>query len=413
MKIAFIVSGFPLLSETFILNQITGLLDRGHQVDIYASRLTNEPKVHADVEKYNLIGRTYCYHAIPTSKIRRLAKAISLLAAHFNTRPVVLLRSLNVFKYAEASISLQIFYEAIPFVDKGPYDIVHCHFGPNGILGVLMKEIGAVEGKVVTTFRGYDLSSYLQDKGDNVYDYLFERGDLFLSVSNRFKDKLVELGCDERKIAVHRSGVNTHKLNFPVRKLKNDGQVQLLTVARLVEKKGVQYGIQAIAKVLERFPNIMYKIAGDGPRKSSLVRMIKELDIDDKVKLLGWKQHGEIVALMREADILLAPSVTSKGGDQEGIPGVLMEALASRLPVISTQHSGIPELVQDGKSGFLVPERDVDALAEKLVYLIRHPEIWPEMGQAGRAYVEEHHDINKLNDQLVETYQRLLNGELL
>ena len=112
--------------------------------------------------------------------------------------------------------------------------------------------------------------------------------------------------------------------------------------------------------------------------------------------------------LMKGADILLAPSVTGRDGDQEGIPVVLMEALAQRLPVISTFHSGIPELIRDGDSGLLVPERDVDALAEKIEYLMTHAELWSEMGEAGRGYVERHYDINELNNQLVRLYQGLL-----
>ena len=85
-----------------------------------------------------------------------------------------------------------------------------------------------------------------------------------------------------------------------------------------------------------------------------------------------------------------------------------MEAMATGLPVLSTWHSGIPELVKDGVSGFLVPERDVVSLSERLVYLIEHPEIWPEMGRAGRAYVETNYDINKLNDRLIAIFQNLL-----
>jgi colanic acid/amylovoran biosynthesis glycosyltransferase len=132
------------------------------------------------------------------------------------------------------------------------------------------------------------------------------------------------------------------------------------------------------------------------------------LNIRDRVKLLGWKRQEEVVALLSGADILLAPSVTGADGDQEGIPVVLMEALAQGVPVLSTYHSGIPELVQDGQSGFLVPERDVAALADKLGYLVQHPECWPELGRAGRRYVETYYDINKLNDQLVDLYRRLL-----
>ena len=105
-------------------------------------------------------------------------------------------------------------------------------------------------------------------------------------------------------------------------------------------------------------------------------------------------------------------SVTDSEGDQEGQGLVLQEAQAMGLPVVSTLHNGIPESVLDGQSAFLVPERDVEALAEKLSYLIEHPEVWPGMGQAGRTYVEEYFDLHKLNDQLVEIYQQLLNSEV-
>jgi len=140
--------------------------------------------------------------------------------------------------------------------------------------------------------------------------------------------------------------------------------------------------------------------------------LIERLNIGNKVRLLGWKQQEEIIELMKNTDIVIAPSVVSEDGDEEGIPVVLMEALAQGMPVLSTQHSGIPELVQDGESGFLVPERNVNALAEKLAYLVKHPEIWSAMGQAGREYVEKCYNIDTLNDKLVDLYQHLIDGKL-
>ena len=113
---------------------------------------------------------------------------------------------------------------------------------------------------------------------------------------------------------------------------------------------------------------------------------------------------------MGEADVFLAPSVTSNNGDQEGTPTVIIEALARGFPVLSTLHSGIPELVQGGRSGFLVPERDSAALAGKLECLCKHPEKCCEMGKAGRDWVERLFDINKLNNQLVSIYERSLQG---
>ena len=107
----------------------------------------------------------------------------------------------------------------------------------------------------------------------------------------------------------------------------------------------------------------------------------------------------------------MAPSLTSSTGDQEGIPGVIMEAFATGLPVVSTEHAGIPEIVRDGASGFLVPEKDVDALIQKLEILIQQPQLRYAMGRTGRKYVEQYYNIKILNNRLVELYQQLLQGE--
>ena len=129
------------------------------------------------------------------------------------------------------------------------------------------------------------------------------------------------------------------------------------------------------------------------------------------VKFLGAVEQNEVLNLYQKAHIFILPSVTASNGDREGQALVLQEAQATGLPVVSTLHNGIPEGVLDGKSGFLVPERDVNALAERLNYLIEHPELWPKMGFAGRKFVEEKYDIKKLTQQLVEIYQNLIKGK--
>jgi colanic acid/amylovoran biosynthesis glycosyltransferase len=123
--------------------------------------------------------------------------------------------------------------------------------------------------------------------------------------------------------------------------------------------------------------------------------------------LLGWKTQQEVAEILGQAHVLLAPSVTAPSGDQEGTPVALMEAMAMGMPVIATRHSGIPEMVRDGENGFLVPERDPEALAERIAHLARHPEQWEALGRAGRAVVEREFDVNPLNDRLVEIYQRV------
>lgn len=414
MKVAFIVDKFPSLSETFILNQIVGLIDRGCMVDVYASQSGTDPVVHADVQKYNLLDHTYYYGHIytdmPKKKLVRLIRVVNALVSNTDGRFSPLLRSLNILKYKKRAASFSLFYQTNAFLNRQSqeYDIVHGHFGPNGCLAALLKDVGAVKGKVITSFYGYDVSQFVRDNGTQIYDHLFKVGDLFLPLSERMKQQLIELGCHQEKIRVQRLGVDLRKFPFLPRGLNGNSTIQLLTISRLVEKKGVSYGIQAVAKVLDKYPHIEYKIAGDGPMKPELQNLIDDLNVGDHVKLLGWKQQEEIVSLVKSAHILLAPSVTSQNGDEEGTPVALMEALAQGLPVVSTQHSGIPEVVTAGKSGFLVPERDVDTLTEKIISLIEHPEYWPEMGQAGRRHIETHYNIDKLVNNQIELYQQLL-----
>jgi colanic acid/amylovoran biosynthesis glycosyltransferase len=410
MKIAFLVNRFPALSETFILNHITGLLDRGHEVDIYAYSTTKEIKAHADVETYNLLKRThYIYASMPKNIIYRLLGGIKYIVRNFHKDPILILKALNVLQFGKDAAYLRLLYQIMNFTNNGPYDVIHCQFGPLGKQAITLKAVGAIQGKIITTFRGYDVSSYIKKNGKHVYRELFERGDFFLCVSKQIQDTLIELGCDEQKTTVHRSGVHIGEFPVAARKPRLNGEIRLLTVARLVEKKGVEYGIKAVAKALKRHHNIKYKIAGDGYLKDALQRLIEELKVCDNVQLIGWQQREQVLELLKDADIFIAPSVTGQNGGREGIPGAIMEALALGLPVLSTRHSGIPEVVQDGESGFLVPERDTEALAEKLGYLIEHPELWPEIGQKGREFVERHYDIDKLNDRLVEIYQRLAN----
>ncbi len=404
MKIAFLVGRFPTLSKTFILDQIVGLIERGHEVDIFAGSKGKDPKVHPDVREYDLLAKTY-YRYSPI-------KAIRLFIQYSPKNSLVLFKSLNIFKYGKNALSLRLFFATLPFLKTDSYDIIHCHFGSKGTLGVLLRDLGAIKGKVITSFHGYDANAYPQRYGNDVYKFLFQKVDLCTVNTDFTGERVKALGCPEDKIVKLPVGLNITKFPFIERKLNSVDNIKVLTVGRLVEKKGLKYSIKAVAKVLKTYPNLQYQIVGDGALRNQLHKLIRQLDIEDKVKLLGWMNQDEVRQLYAKAHIFILSSVTDREGDQEGQGLVLQEAQAMGLPVISTLHNGIPEGVLDGKSGFLVPERDVDAIALKLQQLILHPEIWPEMGRAGRQFVKNHYDIKKLNDRLVEIYQRLLREEL-
>jgi colanic acid/amylovoran biosynthesis glycosyltransferase len=304
---------------------------------------------------------------------------------------------------------MRLLHEAIPLLHCPPYDIIHCHFGPNGTRAQFLRELGVLQGKLITTFHGFDITVFLNTRDKNVYNLLFDAGDLFLPISERWRHRLIELGCDPQKISVHRMGVDCGKFIFRPRRLQRNGKVRFVSVARLIEKKGLEYGIRAVAKLAKYKNNIEYIIVGDGPLRGYLQRLVQKLQLSNTVRMVGWKPQDQVIQILDRAHFLLAPSVTSKNDDQEGIPVALMEAMAMGLPVVSTQHSGIPELIENGVSGFLVPERDVEALFDRLKFLVEHPELWQKMGQHGRNCVSEHYDINKLNDRLIKIYQLILN----
>jgi colanic acid/amylovoran biosynthesis glycosyltransferase len=407
VRVAFLVSFFPNLSETFILDQVTGLIDRGCDVDIYADLPVNDTVAHPEVDTYLLQERIHEL-PIPAGYHRRLFTASALVLANLTKYPQMQLRSLNVFKYGQRAISLRLFYETVACMSRKPYDILHCHFGPNGLRGLMLREVGALQGRLITSFHGYDVSSYVRRAGARRYHRLFQKGDLFLAVSDNIERRLIELGCAADRILVHRLGVDLHKFDTASRRHRSNDLINIVTIARLVQKKGIEYGIRAIARLVEAGLRVNYTIVGDGPLRDSLQNLIRVAGLNTVVQLAGPKRRPEIADLLAKTDILLAPSVTADNGDQEGSPVVLMEALAAGIPVVSTQHSGIPEVVEDGVTGFLVPERDVVRLADRLQYLIEHPHARYRMGQAGRAVVKREFDIEKSNDRLLEIYNGLV-----
>ncbi|MCP8310246.1 MAG: glycosyltransferase [Candidatus Methylarchaceae archaeon HK01M] len=406
IKIAFIVSGFPILSETFILNQITGLLDMEHDVEIFAQSNPNEKKVHSDVKRYKLMERVH-YFDIPPNKIERISKVMYLMIKNFHKSSLKILKSINIFKYGKLALSLRLLYLIIPFLDKD-FDIIYCHFGPNGNLGAYLKKMG-FKGKLVTMFHGYDIRLGME-KGRGIYSELFKFGDCFFAISNYNYKNLIQFGVDPQKIIFHPVGIDVNKFSYRWQSaiVERPNTIIILTVSRLVEKKGVQYGIQAISKLLKKRPQLQleYRIIGGGRLERQLRKLVEELNLDEVVHFLGPIEQEGVIKNMQQAHIFLLPSIA------EALPVVLMEAQAVGLPVVAISVGSISQVTINGKSGFLVSENDVDTLAEKLEYLVEHPERWVEMGRCGRKYVEKEYNIKKLNQRLVKIYESLLTDNM-
>ncbi len=288
--------------------------------------------------------------------------------------------------------------------------LLHAHFGPQGVWTLTLKRQYRLP--LITTFYGVDMSKLpRQDEWYDAYQQLFAEGDLFLVEGNHMRSRLIELGSPPEKTRIQHIAIDVNQIRFAPRQFPEDGIIKLLLCGRFTEKKGIEYAIRAADLVRNRYQNIELRIIGDGELRPQIEQLISDLHLDEHVTLLGYRSHPEFTEELRKTHIFLAPSITAADGDSEGgAPTVLIEAQASGLPIVSTYHADIPEVVPDGESGFLVPERDTEALAERIVHLIKHPDIWSEIGIAGRKHVEWNHNIYLETQKLESLYTDLVEG---
>ncbi|MCX7025033.1 MAG: glycosyltransferase [Spirochaetes bacterium] len=402
MNVAMIVNGFPELSEKFLVNQVTGLIDAGIDLDVYAAVRPSKGPTHALADRYGLGDRTI-YADVPRSIRKRVLGAPALFATCFAMDPSSALRALSG-RYATASRNLKTLHFLKAFGDRR-YDIVHCHFGPNGLTGAFLKDAGRA-ARLVVSFHGSDINSYPRRYGKAVYRTLYERADLVTANTAFTASKVAANGCPGSRIEVLPVGLRMEE--HPETPFASRSPLRILTVGRLVEKKGHRYVIEAIARLRKDFPGIEYVMAGDGPERGRLEALASELGVSGAVRFLGSRNDREVAALYGEASVFVLASVTAADGDMEGQGLVLQEAQASGLPVVSTLHNGIPDGVRDGETGFLVPERDSAALAFRIGELLGNPILRERMGHSGRAFVSAVYDTPILTRCLVGLYDRII-----
>lgn len=283
---------------------------------------------------------------------------------------------------------------------------IFAHFGYSGFDALRLKKKHNVP--LVTRFYGYDIGILPRiPRWRRRYERLFKEGDLFLALGGRMKADLIALGCPEEKVEIHHLGVELSHIPYKER-IPLPNTFRVLIAATFKEKKGLEYALRAMSVAIDKMPSVKVVITmiGDGVLKDDLHALANELRIYDSINWMGYGSHDFFVEALYEADLFLAPSVTAADGDTEGTPVALIEAGASGLPVVSTTHADIPEVILDGKTGLLVPERNVEALVEAICSLAVSRDTRLEFGRHARSHVEENFEAVRQGELLADLCSR-------
>lgn len=406
MKVAFVLNAFPVLSETFVLHQIVGLLDKGVEVDLLVTMQAEEGVWHPVVGDRGLADLVRRVECLPPRRLRRILNLSRLYRmAGDGAGRRQLLKALNPALGRDA-LSLQLVHDVAGLLPATRYDVVHCQFG-NLLPRVLnWMAVGALMGPLVLSLRGNDTSVLARHLPGRL-SRMFSQVSLCLPVCEFLAGKARALGCPEEKIQVLPSGMEPAAFPFNARRRGEGEPLRLLSVGRLVAKKGLTFGLRSVNKLSSAGVPVEYTIVGDGPLRGVLEEEAVALGLSSRVTFTGAMTSEGTRDLYCRSHVLLAPCVTAPGGDVEGIPNVLKEAMACGMPVVATRHAGIPELVEDGVNGILVGEGDAEGLAKAVRWLLDHPEGWEAMGHAGRRCVEETFSIEPLNDRLLTLYREM------
>jgi colanic acid/amylovoran biosynthesis glycosyltransferase len=402
VRVAYLVGEYPRTSETFVADEIKWHVRNGIEVRVislypakkHSAPSTNPLVVNVFKRRDTGLRQVLTGAAVAAAALLGDVRLWPILYRKGYGGPRDRLTILGLGRVLRGNRDLQ------------QLDVLHCHFGHNGHYAAVLSDLGVLDVPIITTFHGYDVSAAITGGRTGRYNTLFELGRLFLPISEFWAEKLRALGCPPEKIKVHRMGIDCTLNAFRAQRERGATAPRLISVGRLIEKKAHIFTLRALAQLRERRPDIDFRfdIVGEGPDEAVLKAEAARLSLLDRVTFHGALPHDRTLALLNAASVFVLPSVTASDGDMEGIPVSIMEAMAQGLLVISTFHSGIPELVEPGKEGILVPERDAAALSEKIEWALTHEDQWDAFARSARSKVENEFNRETLNRRLSDLY---------
>jgi colanic acid/amylovoran biosynthesis glycosyltransferase len=271
-------------------------------------------------------------------------------------------------------------------LDDAGARLLHIYFGHIAVH--LLPLIRAWRNPSVVSFHGADVMVDLEKQAyRSATKEMLDAVRLVLVRSESLGRALIEFGCAPEKIRIQRTGIPVDDIPFRERTWPDDGAWRFVQACRLIEKKGLKTSLLAFAKFNARYPLSTFTIAGEGPLRDELELLAQKLGVTAQVNFTGFVSQTELRELFYRSHIFLHPSEQAADGNQEGVPNSMLEAMASGLPVFATEHGGIPEAIEQGKSGILVKESDHDALVQALLDAVAHPDTLSEIARAGAVSV--------------------------
>lgn len=389
LEVAYITSRFPKVSETFVLNEILAVERLGVDVELFPLLRERADTLHPGAAR--LVEEA---HYLPFLSFAILGSQLH----HLRRRPRAYLGALrDVLRGTLGSLnffvgSLGIFPKvahAARLMEADGVAHVHCHFANHP----------ATAGFVVHRLTGIPFSFTAHGSDIHVDRHLLREkvreAEFVVAISRFNRDVILAETGDEYAgtVTVIHCGVDTERFR-PKERDAPLGRFAIVCVGTLHEVKGQAYLVEACRILSERGVEFSCSLIGDGPDRAKLERLISEAGLGNRVEITGALAQDRVAARLRDADVLVAPSVPTSDGKREGIPVVLMEALSSGIPAVASDLSGIPELVEDGVTGLLVTPRDAEGIAGALARLAADRDLARRLGLAGRDAVVRDFDLD-------------------
>ena len=282
-------------------------------------------------------------------------------------------------------------------------DLMHIYFGHTGVH--LLPFIKGWGKPCVVSFHGADVMPREdQPQYEGQLRELLQVTPLVLARSLSLAERLKELGCPAEKIRLNRTGIPLADYPLQDRRTPADGEWHFVQACRLIPKKGIATALTAFAGFLQKYPHARFTLAGEGPMKREIEELARGLGIAKAVELRGFLGQAELARLYGEAHFFVHPSEMTADMNQEGVPNSMLEAMATGLPVLATLHGGIPEAVENGRTGLLVPERDDAGLLRAMLDLAAQPDRAFTMGRAASESVRVEFEQGKQIEKLESYY---------